>query len=112
MKIIVAYSSEKVVKASVVKAKLIELGFQPLSVRKRKLRHVFNHWFVKLPETIVGTCEGVDEAKAKAYLLKLYCINFIRINDHTTSFPNEVRYLNKGKYSHWDKQLTPILEAK
>lgn len=106
MKIIVAYySSEKVVKASVVKAKLIELGFQPLSVRKRKIRHVFNHWFVELPETIVGTCEGVDEAKAKAYP-SLYCINFIRIH------PNEVQCLNKGKYSYWDKQLTPILEAK
>ena len=113
MKIIVSYWSKNSidVKASTVKAKLIELGLQPLSVRKRKIKHVFNHWFVELPETILGTCEGVDEARAKAYP-SLYCVNFISINDHTTPFhPNEVRYLHKtqeGKNSDWDITLDVI----
>ena len=114
MKIVVEYlSNDDSITSRTVKAKLKELGLNPLSVRKRKIKHMHNHWWVVLPKVIVGTMAGVSVQKAEKYP-DIYGINNIVIRDHTLKLdPNTTYYLNShhndGYGSRWDKYLTPIL---
>ena len=109
MKIIVSYYSNEPVTAQIVKAKLQDLGLNPKSVRKRKVQHVHFQWWVQLSDVLLGTGDGVDEARAKAYP-DLHCINFITIHDQTCPHPNTYKYFHLCNNNRaWDKQLTPII---
>ena len=115
MKIIVSFlktneNETAGVTANQVKKKLVEMGFNPISVRKRKIRHVFYHWFVELDYPILGTSSDSNQPIE---------INFIDIYDNHPHIGNNIFFKKISKRgsvwnegSVWYDDLTPIRRVK
>jgi hypothetical protein len=52
-KIVVSLLSDNKVTSATVKSELQKLGLEPISIRKRKIKHVSYQWWVVLPSPLL-----------------------------------------------------------